>query len=238
MVIPYGEDPSTFGQLWVPSTPDPPLVVLYHGGFWRRRGGDLSLMTEMAAALADNGYAVWNVEYGRTGERFGGWPHTFDHVASSLHVLDELSDQHGIDVSRPVLVGHSAGGHLALWVAAESPRPLGGVIALAPIVDLESAAEDEIGNGAVVDLLGGFPEDVPDRYAAAAVGDLGSMPVMVVMSAIDDSVPPKYSAGVRSEGLELVQLDGVDHLMMIQTGGQVEEIVLRFVENVVSAKRR
>ncbi len=237
ILVPYGDAPSAFGRLSVPeSATKPPVVVLYHGGFWRRSGGDLNLMTPMADALVDAGYAVWNVEYGRTGERFGGWPYTFDHVVQSLAALDDLEDEYGIDASGPIVVGHSAGGHLALWAGAQPATDIAGVIALAPVVDLELADEKGLGNGAVADLLGGGLAEVPERFAHAQVGDLGAVPAVVIVSARDDSVPAEYSAGVQSDQLVEVRVDSASHLSMIRTDGDTWALVTTWLENFLRSR--
>lgn len=236
LVITYGDEPSAFGRLHVPESANPPLVVLYHGGFWRRSGGDLNVMSPMADAFVERGYAVWNVEYGRTGERYGGWPITFDHVAESLEILDTFESDYGVDVSRPVLVGHSAGGHLALWAGANLSGSLGGVVALAPVVDLELAAANGLGDGAVNALMGGSPSDVPDRYEEAAIGSLGSVPVMIITSAGDETVPAVYSAGVRGDALTERRLDSVAHLSMIRTDGETWAVVIAAVEEFLLAR--
>jgi len=232
LLLTYGEAPSAFGRLQVPElVANPPLVVLYHGGFWRRSGGDLNVMAPMADAFVERGYAVWNVEYGRTGERFGGWPYTFDHVAQSLEILDTFEADYGVDVSLPVLIGHSAGGHLALWAGANSSMNLGGVIALAPVVDLELAAENRLGNGAVSTLLGGGPTDVPNRYREASIVSLGSVPAAVITSSSDESVPAVYSIGVRGDRLIEHRLDSVEHLSMIRTDGETWTVITEQVED-------
>ena len=237
MLVPYGDAPSAFGRLYVPkSATKPPVVILYHGGFWRRSGGDLNLMTPMAEALVDAGYAVWNVEYGRTGERFGGWPYTFDHVLESLAILDDFGVTYGVDASRPIVVGHSAGGHLALWAGAQPATDVAGVIALAPIVDLELADENGLGNGAVADLLGGHVIDVPERFAASRIGHLGDVPAVVITSALDDSVSAEYSAGVPSDRLVEVGVDSATHLSMIRTDGDTWTLVTYWIENLLTAR--
>jgi acetyl esterase/lipase len=119
----YGPGVDQFGELWpaaggptpVPGGPSPaPVVVLVHGGYWRDRYR-LDLMHAMAADLSGRGYAVWNVEYRRVGSPGGGWPGTFLDVAAALDALADLAGQHRLDLGRVSVVGHSAGGHLALW---------------------------------------------------------------------------------------------------------------------------
>jgi acetyl esterase/lipase len=134
LTVHYGPDPDQFGELWPAARdgdwsgsrrgarraePDrsnhpAPVVVLVHGGYWRDRYR-LDLMHAMAADLASRGFAVWNVEYRRVGSPGGGWPGTFLDVAAAFDALADLAGQHRLDLTRIAAVGHSAGGHLALW---------------------------------------------------------------------------------------------------------------------------
>ncbi|MEM9822266.1 MAG: alpha/beta hydrolase, partial [Bacteroidota bacterium] len=111
--ITYGEDPSQFGDLFLPpSKTAAPVVLLIHGGCWRAKYG-LEPMGQIARALADNGAAVWSLEYRRLGNG-GGWPHTFLDVAHGADHLRELAPKYNLDLNNVVVAGHSAGGHLAL----------------------------------------------------------------------------------------------------------------------------
>ncbi|HET9690233.1 MAG TPA: alpha/beta hydrolase, partial [Acidimicrobiales bacterium] len=174
----YGPGRSQRIDLYRPAGPrSAPVIALLHGGYWRARYGK-ALMAPMAAALADHGWAVANIEYRRVGlgGGGGGWPATFDDVAAAV---DHLAAVPGLDPARVVTVGHSAGGHLALWAAgrhridggapgaAPSVTPVA-AIALAGVVDLARAAALGLGAGAVPALMGGLPADVPDRYAAGS----------------------------------------------------------------------
>ncbi len=115
-VIAYGDGEDQVGDLWVPDGPAPwPVAVLLHGGYWRARWGR-DLMDGLAADLAARGFAAWNLEYRRVGAG-GGWPATFDDVAAGL---DAVADLDGVDPGRVAVVGHSAGGHLALWLASRT----------------------------------------------------------------------------------------------------------------------
>src|SRR5262245_48319205 len=143
----YGSDPAHFGDLYLPSQPGPhPVVVLVHGGCWRAQY-DLAPLGQLCVALVGEGLAVWNVEYRRLGNG-GGWPTTFLDVAAAADALGGIAGQYGLDLARVVVMGHSAGGHLALWLAgrrrlppesplfAAAPLPLRGVVAIAGVPDL------------------------------------------------------------------------------------------------------
>ncbi|MCU1497000.1 MAG: hypothetical protein JWM47_953 [Acidimicrobiales bacterium] len=178
-------------------------MVLVHGGFWRA-GYDLSLMDGLAADAVAAGWAVWNIEYRRVGEEGGGWPGTFADVAAAVDHLAVLADVDGepLDPARTAIVGHSAGGHLATWVAARPGLPAdapGAAPAVRPVaavsqagvVDLRRAATDRLGGTATVDLLGGTPEDRSARYGLVSPIErlpLG-IPVRCVHGRRDDIVP-------------------------------------------------
>ncbi|MGI9608106.1 MAG: alpha/beta hydrolase [Acidimicrobiales bacterium] len=231
-LVRYGDDPSEFGRLWIPEVRgDSPVVILVHGGFWRVRAGDSTLMDPLARDLHADGYAVWNIEYGRVGERFGGWPHTFDHVGTAIDHLVSLAETHPIDLARVAVVGHSAGGQLAVWSGGrsllEADDPGGSpavepvlVVGLAPVLDLDASAADLLGNGAVVDLLGGTPAEVRDRYRVAQPV-IGSAEVVVVVGSADQIVPAAYSAFERA----IVIRHPGNHFLPIDPGSEPWEAV-------------
>ena len=166
-----------------------PVVVLLHGGYWRSKYGK-SLMRAVAADLARRGFAAWNVEYRRVGRHRGGWPMTFDDVAAAIGLLAELRDPR-LDLARVDVVGHSAGGQLAVWAAsrADGRVPIRRVVVQAAVLDMVWAGEP------AVELLGGGPDEVPERYAATdpmRLLPLGK-PVLVVHGAGDETVPLRKS---------------------------------------------
>jgi acetyl esterase/lipase len=230
----YGSEPSQFGDLRLPPGPGPHRVaVILHGGFWRA-AYDLLHLGHLAAALTAEGIATWNIEYRRVGEPGGGWPGTFEDVARAFRFVDELAAAHPLDPARPVAVGFSAGGHLALWAAAchrvasaahspARPLSLAGVVALAPIADLVAAADRKLNGAAVADLLGGSPSAVPERYAAASPRALlpsGARQV-VIHGADDPQVPVELSesyveaARRCADPAELVILPATGHFELI-----------------------
>jgi acetyl esterase/lipase len=233
----YGPHPSQFAELTLPTGNGPPraVVAVVHGGFWRQAYG-LELGRPLAADLAAAGFAAWNVEYRRVGGG-GGWPATFTDVATALDLLAGAPGEAAggrLTMDRVLAVGHSAGGHLATWLAARPGLPpsapgagprvrLAGVVSQAGVLDLVDAAERGVGAGAVDDLLGGAPSAVPDRYALAsptALVPLG-VPVVCVHGTSDDRVPLRQSerfvAAARAAGdpAELVVLPEVDHFAVI-----------------------
>src|SRR5271167_2252253 len=151
-------------------------MILIHGGSWGKRYGR-TVMRGLAGDLVRRGWATWNIEYRRLGIG-GGWPTTFEDVAAAIDHLDTLDAP--LDRGRVSMLGHSAGGHLALWAAGRpglepgapgsidgAPRvPVQRVIAQAGVCDLVGSYRDHNG-GAVKALLGGSTEEVPERYAVA-----------------------------------------------------------------------
>ncbi len=230
VTIPYAPGPHRFGELTLPAGPARGVVVVVHGGFWRH-AYDLSLGRPLAADLAAAGLAAWNVEYRRVGGG-GGWPATFDDVAAAVDALAgpvQEAARGRLPLDRVVALGHSAGGQLAAWLAARPGLPAGapgaaprvtlrGAVSQAGVLDLVDAAELGVGGGAVVDLLGGPPDAVPDRYALAspiARVPIG-VPVLGVHGAADDRVPVRQTERfAAASGDRWTRLPGVDHFAVI-----------------------
>jgi acetyl esterase/lipase len=198
-----------------------PLVVLLHGGFWRQEF-DRRHLRPLAGALARHGQAVAVPEFRRVGGA-GGWPETGADVEAALASVAALvrSAAPGRVAASPyALVGHSAGGHLALWAGLRAgPSRVARIVALAPVADLEAGARTQIGENAVVHLLGGAPEERPGRYAEADALRLlpGDVPVTIVHGTEDRQVPVGMSRAVATRFPELtyVELDGVEHFGLI-----------------------
>ena len=202
MVTPYGPHPDQHVERFSPSTARPrATVAVLHGGFWRSEYGR-DLMDDLCRDLAERGYDAWNVEYRRVGTG-GGWPETFDDVRRAV-----------ADAPRPlVTVGHSAGGHLALWLGAQTDAAL--AVALAGVVDLERAWELALSRNAAAEVLGGSPAEVPERYRAASPAQLLPLrvPQLLVHGRNDDTVPVEMSrdycerARRAGDDVELVETD-------------------------------
>lgn len=202
----YGPDP----QQWVEfARPDVdgsvPLVVHLHGGFWRAEYA-LDHARPMCAGYRRHGLATLNVEYRRVGHEGGGWPGTFRDVRAALDLVPELVAAHDLD--RVVVSGHSAGGHLALWVAGVTSVPLAGVVAIGAVTDLVAADRARLSDGgtAARDLLGAAPDDAPDRWASASPIEQVPLdvPVRLVHGRDDTAVPidqaHAYAAAARAAG--------------------------------------
>jgi acetyl esterase/lipase len=226
--IHYGDDESQFGDLWLPSqtgnSRQLPVVVFLHGGWWQS-GYDLAYAGHLCAALKMDGIAVWSVEYRRCGATGGGWPATFQDAAAGFDYVATLAKSYPLDLSRVVAMGHSAGGHLAFWLAGRhhiephspvhdpQPKvPLYGLIALAGAVDLRltidlagyfTFAHDK---QEVYRLMGGGAQDFDDRYRAGNPGDLLPLGVrQVLIQGTDDQqiqaqIPARWADQARRQG--------------------------------------
>ena len=235
--IGYGTHRAQTAELWRSdgAKGNLPVVVLIHGGFWRQIYTK-HLMHRLARAVIDHGWVAYNIEYRRVGSfGRGGWPETFKDVAAAIDALNHVD---GIDLEHIVTCGHSAGGHLALWAgtsrttsASTPPTPepvrIAAAISLAGVVDLVEAARLNLGAGAVQSLMGGEPDQFPERYAwgsPAASLPLGIRQFLVHGSA-DSTVPASLSGGYveRAQSLgddaEYVPLPGAGHMDMIDPHG-------------------
>jgi acetyl esterase/lipase len=216
--IAYGPAPQQVAELRLPNAPGPhPVAVVVHGGCWEAQWG-FEHVRALAAALAAEGWATWSLEYRRLGDAGGGWPGTLEDVARGADHLREVAGAHALDLGRVIAVGHSAGGQLALWLAArhrlpegsplraDRPLSLGGVVGLAPITDLRAGAAGVVCGDAIPRLLGGPPAERPDRVRQASPIELVPLgvPQRLVCGARDAVVPlgqaRSYEAAARRAG--------------------------------------
>lgn len=242
----YGADRNQFIDIRVPSSTQKggapyPLVINVHGGFWRAKY-NLDHAGHLCAALTKRGLATANLEYRRVGNEGGGWPGTFADIRSAYSFLLQNARQHNLDVSKVVVMGHSAGGQLALCLAAHEPA-LTRVISLAGVIDLQRAYQLHLSNDAVVEFLHGTPHEVPDHYREADPMQL-SIPQArqwLVCGSDDEIVPPDFSpnyvsakakrSGKQKEDVNLLAIPGASHFDLIdphsQAWKQVEQTVVR-----------
>lgn len=228
----YGSHPAQVADLHVPAGPGPhPVAVVLHGGSWEARYGR-GVMRPLCLDLAAGGWAAWNLEYRRVGRgQDGGWPATFEDVAAGADALVALKDPR-LDLGRVALVGHSAGGQLALWVATRDSLPPGApgagpvlapraVVALAPVTSMRTTGRTAWA------VLGGGPEAVPERYALTdPLARLPlQIPALVVHGGRDSLVSPvrsrEYVAAAQAAGgeAELVEIAAADHVALIDPSG-------------------
>lgn len=247
----YGPGRSQRVDLHLPPGPGPhPVAILLHGGSWLADARYRKwLMRPLAADLTRRGWAAWNVEYrgvGRGPGRGGGWPQTFEDVAAAVDLLAEVRDDR-LDLDRVLVVGHSAGGQLALWAArrpSAAPEAPGGpprvqvsrAVALAGVLVMGKPARSEP-TGAICTFLGGGPDDVPERYAEAdPIGRVPlGVPTLLVHGEADDTIPLKrsreYEAAAQAAGddVKLVAIPGADHRDPIDPRGDCWRAVLEWL---------
>lgn len=253
----YGPGPLHFGELRLPTGPGPhPVAIVLHGGCWLAEY-DLGYVSGLAAALAEAGVATWSIEYRRVGDEGGGWPGTFRDVADAADFLRALAPGQGLDLNRVIAVGHSAGGHLALWLAARAALPaedplrggpplsLQGVVALAGIPDLASYASPSGCGAAVEGLLGGAPGAVPERVLRGSpieMVPLGLRQVLVI-GGLDPIVPAQqaraYAAAARRAGdeLEIREVEGAGHFELVDPKHPAFEVVRAAVLELLGVPR-
>lgn len=217
--VSYGKAPAQFGDLRMPAGAGPhPIVIFYHGGFWRNTYS-LDYAGHACAALARAGVATWNVEYRRIGDAGGGWPGTLDDAVHGAEFITILAKRYSIDLRRILVAGHSAGGQLALWLTIQRPVDLRGVVALAPVSDLRRAFALHLGDGAVAQFIGGSPDRLPQRYAATSPIQLLpiSVPQRIIHGTKDDIIPFEMSErfAQASHNAKLIPIQGAGHFELV-----------------------
>lgn len=241
--IAYGTHAHQFGELWLPGGKGPHrTVILVHGGCWLASLPGTELMAYVAKDLRDHGYAVWSIDYRRIGDDGGGYPGTFLDAAAAVDKLMMIAPAHHLDLRRLVAVGHSAGGHLATWLAgraripgssplhSDSPVQITGVVSLAGINDLEAYRQrgpDACGGPPTIDALVGAAQ----RKHGDVYGDTSPIRLLpsgvrqvVVSGALDRIVPPDfgvaYSRAAQAQGDRVTEktIDAAGHFELIDPG--------------------
>ena len=237
--IAFGHAPNEFAELWMPAGAGPhPVVVMIHGGCWQKRIASLSIMNYIAEDLRLHGIAVWNIEYRGVDEPGGGYPGTFLDVANAADALRGIAQDHHLRMDRVVAVGHSAGGHLATWLAARArlpkfsvlyrkhPLPIAAVLSQGGLPDLEAnRATTAAGCGPeVIDALVGQPvarrRDVFADTSPPRLLPLGVTQVLV--NGAQDGIAPPWLArdyrdkvAQRGDNVQLVVVPNTGHVELI-----------------------
>jgi acetyl esterase/lipase len=203
----YGDLPSQVVDLWLPGGAGPhPVVVMIHGGCWIQSVAGLDLMNFIADDLRRHGVAVWNIEYRRLGEPGAGYPGTFQDVGQAIDLLGKVAPKYGLKLDPLVAVGHSAGGHLALWAAARGriakdsplfvahPLKIDAVIGQGALGDLDHGEPGMVhacGAGTVAQLIGPASAGRPDVYADTSPDRMEPFPARQILfyGAVDDLAP-------------------------------------------------
>ena len=236
--IAYGSDPLQVADLWLPEGVGPhPVALMVHGGCWQTEIADRSIMNWIADDLRRRGIAVWNVDYRGVDRPGGGYPGTFQDVAAAADSLRTHTAQYRLDAGRVVAIGHSAGGHLALWLAGRprlpagsplrtaNPLPIAAVISLGGLPDLEEAARSEngCGNDVIVQLTGGVRAGRVDPFTDTSVPRLAplGLPQVLINGRQDRIIPVAYAEGyarpMRAAGddVRVRMLDATGHVELI-----------------------
>ncbi|MFY9977971.1 MAG: alpha/beta hydrolase [Candidatus Sulfotelmatobacter sp.] len=219
--VAYGKDENQFLDLWLPQAPAPHAVaIVIHGGYWRAKY-DLEYMGHLCAALIPHGIATANLEYRRVGNPGGGWPGTFADVRAAYRFLMQNARQYNLDPERGGVIGHSAGAHLALCLAAYESA-IRYVISLAGVVDLQQACALHLSHDAVAEFLGGTPTEVKDHYREADPMRLKiGATQWILHGTIDVDVPPALSRNYvatkmkEKEDARLLEIAGATHFDLV-----------------------
>jgi acetyl esterase/lipase len=234
-VVSYGPDPNQTAELWLPQGRGPhPVVVLIHGGCWLASVADHSYFAYAAEDLRQRGLAVWNIEYRRVDQPGGGYPGTFEDVATALDHLPAEARKAHLSLRHVVVAGHSAGGHLALWAAARHrlprssplyrPHPLkiAGVVDIAGIPNLETDTHTACGAEPIAPLVGAASPARPDVYADTSPAHMLPIgaPMVVIHGAADHTVAP----AVGQAFVEAARAAGDTVAFHTPPGAHVEEV--------------
>lgn len=227
MKLNYGNAALQFGLLSLPkmnSVTKPPLVIFVHGGCWLN-AYDIEHSKALSQALAAEGYAVWSLEYRRVGDEGGGWPGSLNDIVQGIHYAQAQFEQYGVDVSRTALMGHSAGGQLALLAGEEQAgekltgekpagdkkaKPIQAVIGLAAITDMVSYAKGSNScQSATAKFIGASPELAPELYQQASPSQHKAHPKTMLLQGSADQIVPTTQA--TESGMPYLMVDKAGH---------------------------
>lgn len=258
--IQYGKDPMQFGDLRLPKGKGRhPVAIVIHGGCWLSAFADLQLTAPLSDALTRAGIATWNIEFRPVDKPGGGWTGTLIDVANAVDYVRELAKKYPLDLERVVVIGNSAGGHLALWSAGrhrlpkesplfiKNPLPVRGAINLGGISDLKSyLKESAVCGKPILKLVGGSPDEVPERYKETSPIEMLPLGVkqVLITGAEDKIVLPKnsqdYVAAAQKSGddARLIVLEKAAHFEVIAPGSSAWTTVENAVLSVLDTKKK
>jgi acetyl esterase/lipase len=259
----YGNNEHQFGELRLPVGDGPfPVVIVIHGGFWRTHYS-LDIMDDFSDDLTSKGLATWNIEYRRVGHVGGAWPGTFTDVARAVDHLKVVADSHPLDLEKVVTIGHSAGGQLALWVAARHKLPehcelrtandplrLKGAISLAGVCDLALMQEVHhipelrygTNNNPSRNLIGGTPEEYPERYAQGSPIELLpiGVPQVLIHGSLDINVPIGISNRYEREAInagdtvQFIELPTAEHFKVVDPKAKEWPVIVKATMDLIN----
>lgn len=251
----YGDSQYQFGDFRLPGDEGPyPVAMIIHGGFWKASFG-LDLMDDVSEDLANRGMATWNIEYRRVGHEGGGFPGTLTDVAGAADYVHTLAETNSLDLKRVVTIGHSAGGHLALWLAArhrlpqssilnvsDQPLSIKGAVSLAGVSDLALMREVfhinettlNVTNNPVFDFIGGSPDDVPTHYGEASPSEMLPLgiPQVLIHGSLDVHVPIGISSSYKKaaeqagDNVKLVEIPTAEHFKLTDPQSEAWPIIV------------
>ena len=246
--VAYGAAPSQFAEFFAPVGPGPhPVAAIVHGGCWTKQFGGITQMRNMAGALAAQGIAVWNIEYRRYDEEGGGYPGMYQDVATAMDRLRTLAPQYQLDLARVVLVGHSAGGHLAQWAGSRARLPKSSpvyvadpllvpvVISLGGLADLRNEATliHTSCDRSTAQLAGQPSAERPDVYVDTSPAELlpAGVRTVLIHGELDTIAPLRagedYARRARAAGdqAEVILLPGASHYDEVSSTSNAWHIV-------------
>ncbi|XOV80455.1 MAG: alpha/beta hydrolase family protein [Aestuariibacter sp.] len=210
--IAYGKSTTQFIESWQPALQKPIAdIVFIHGGCWLSQY-DVTHSRALSAALSLQGYRVWSVEYRRVGDESGNWPHSLNDIVSAVRFLTENQK---LIPKQTLLMGHSAGGHLALLAGSKLANEVAGVIGLAAITDIEQYAQGDNSCQRVAEqFMQGTPEEIPEKYQQAnPIYQTMHPNTWLVYGGADHIVPAKQAMSL--SGVNRIKTDNAGHFDFI-----------------------
>ncbi len=251
--ISYGEDPLQFGDLRLPKSGKlRPVAIIIHGGCYLSQF-DIKHVGKFAQKITEMGIATWTLEYRRIGDEGGGWPGTFQDIVNGSNHLYSIAKKHSLDLNNVIVIGHSAGGHLALWLgSSEAKDPdnllnvrnlvkLKGILALAASTDLQRRFDDGDCDNVIGKLIGGKPSDVPERYRLTSPIEMSviKVPQILVVGANDTKARIEendeyFNARKNTtDDIELIKANGSAHFELIDPNSSTWKIIEESIISLV-----